>query len=122
MPSLTALVSNTGTVQARAGYGVKLSAHNLREINLAELRTVNFVLGLSIWIGEDLDKVVLAGDSEYVVVKGSQPGSPNFQTPWRWTAQRTPAEKRYLWEVLLAAMREQFTEEQWSILADSREH
>lgn len=108
--------SNNGTPQARAGYGVKWGAHsNLSSrlegdgpetSNRAELRAAIVALGLRAWNGEGFDKVVLACDSEYVV-KGISEWVPVWKgNGWR-TARQTPVVNRDLWEMLLAALREQ---------------
>lgn len=108
--------SNNGTSHARAGFGViwgprhhlsgRLEGQDPETSNRAELRAAIVALGLRAWNGEGFDKVVLACDSEYVV-KGISEWVRNWQSNgWR-TARGTPVENRDLWEMLLAALREQ---------------
>ena len=108
--------SNNGTPQARAGHGIKLSArnhicgrledHGPETSNRAELRAAIVALGLRVWNGEGFDQVVLACDSEYVV-KGISEWVPKWKrNRWR-TVQRTPAENRDLWVMLLTELRKQ---------------
>ncbi len=108
--------SNNGTPQARAGYGIKLSArnhisrrlegHGPETSNRAELYAAIVALRLRVWNGEGFDRVVLACDSEYVV-KGISKWVPRWKrNGWR-TVQRTPVENRDLWEMLLTELRNQ---------------
>ncbi|CAF9934303.1 hypothetical protein IMSHALPRED_009669 [Imshaugia aleurites] len=108
--------SNSGTPQARAGYGIKWSARNHiserlegdgpETSNRAELRAAIVALGLRAWTGEGFDKVVLACDSEYVVVGISEWVHDWKKNGWR-TDQQSPVENRDLWEMLLAALAKQ---------------
>ena len=114
--------SNNGTPHARAGFGVKWGPHHHlsgrlegedpETSNRAELRAAIVALGLRVWNGEGFDKVILACDSEYVV-KGISEWVRNWQSNGWLTARRMPVENRDLWEMLLAALRDQ---DEWGVL------
>lgn len=102
-----------GTPNARAGYGVKwnkdyhlarrLEGTGLETSNRAELRAAIVALGLRVWNGEGFDKVVLACDSEYVVLGICDRVERWKQRNWT-TAAGTPVMNRDLWEMLLAKL------------------
>lgn len=99
-----------GTAQARAGYGIKWSPINTlsdrlegtgpETSNRAELRAAIVAVSLRAWNGEGFDTVVLACDSEYVVLGISEWIQNWIQRGWR-TAAGSPVENRDLWEMLL---------------------
>lgn len=102
-----------GTPNARAGYGVKWNKdyHLSRRLegtgpetsNRAELRAAIVALGLRIWNGEGFDKVVLACDSEYVVLGICERVQRWKQRGWI-TSAGTPVANKDLWELLLAKL------------------
>lgn len=102
-----------GTPNARAGYGVKWNKdyHLSRRLegtgpetsNRAELRAAIVALGLRAWDGEGFDKVVLACDSEYVVLGICERIERWKQRGWT-TAAGTPVMNKDLWELLLAKL------------------
>ena len=104
---------DNGTPSARAGYGVKWSkdSHFSSRLegtgpetsNRAELRAAIVALGLRAWNGEGFDKVVLACDSEYVVLGICERVERWKRRGWR-TAAGTPVMNRDLWEQLLAKL------------------
>ena len=105
---------NSGTPQARAGYGVKwgpqvhsnlssrLEGTGPETSNRAELRAAIVALRLRSWSGEAFDKVVLACNSEYVVM-GISEWVPEWKNNGWQTPQQTPVENRDLWEGLQGA-------------------
>ena len=104
-----------GTPNARAGYGVKWSqdshlAHRLEGTepetsNRAELRAAIVALGLRAWNGEGFDRVILACDSEYVVLGICDRVQRWKQRAWT-TAAGIPVANKDLWESLLAKLEE----------------
>lgn len=102
-----------GTPDARAGYGVKWNKdyHLSRRLegtgpetsNRAELRAAIVALGLRIWNGEGFDKVVLACDSEYVVLGICERVGRWKQRGWT-TEAGSPVMNKDLWEMLLAKL------------------
>jgi ribonuclease HI len=112
--------SNNGQVGARGGCGVVFtSIHEAKPItfplendgtphtsNRAELRAALVALGLRVWNGEGFNNVILACDSEYVVLGASQRLDRWVRTGWV-TRNGTPVKNRDLWEALLEEMRKQ---------------
>lgn len=102
-----------GTTDARAGYGVKwsrdrhfserLEGTEPETSNRAELRAAIVALGLRIWNGEGFDKVVLACDSEYVVLGICERVERWKQRGWI-TSAGTPVMNKDLWQLLLAKL------------------
>ena len=100
-----------GTPSARAGYGVKWSQeHHLSSrlegdgpetSNRAELRAAIVALEIRAWNREGCDKVLLACDSEYVVL-GICERLPLWRQRGWTTSDRRPVANRDLWEKLLA--------------------
>lgn len=102
-----------GTPDARAGYGVKwgrdrylskrLEGTEPEKSNRAELRAAIVALGLRVWNGEGFDKVVLACDSEYVVLGICERVERWKQRGWI-TSAGTPVMNKDLWQLLLAKL------------------
>ncbi|MCJ1469239.1 hypothetical protein MMC07_007872 [Pseudocyphellaria aurata] len=102
-----------GTPNARAGYGVRYGkkAHLSMRLegtgpetsNRAELRAAIVALGLRVWNGEGFDKVILACDSEYVVLGICERVQRWKQRNWK-TSAGTPVVNKDLWEALLAKL------------------
>lgn len=98
---------------ATAGYGIKWSPqHTVSQrlegdgpetSNRAELRAAIAALTLREWDGEGFDTVVLACDSEYVVLGLSERIQKWIERGWR-TASGSPVMNRDLWEMLLAEL------------------
>lgn len=113
--------SNNGQLGARAGCGIRLTsldisrngiAHALEydgitphTSNRAELRAAVVALGLRYWPGEGFNNVILACDSEYVVLGACERLNKWIRNGWT-TARGTPVQHRDLWEALLAQLRE----------------
>jgi ribonuclease HI len=103
---------NNGTAEARAGYGIKWSPRTCNILsarlegtgpetsNRAELRAAVIAVSLRAWHGEGFHTVVLACNSEYVVLGISERIQNWIQRGWR-TAAGSPVENRDLWERLL---------------------
>lgn len=106
---------NNGTPQARAGFGIqwspegklscRLEGHGLETSNRAELRAAIVALSIRTWNGEGFDTVVLACDSEYVVLGICERIQTWIQRGWR-TSGGSPVMNRDLWEKLLATLEE----------------
>lgn len=111
---------NNGRPDARGGCGVRLTSldcgpginHALeangatpQTSNRAELRAAILALGLRYWPGEGFNNVILACDSEYVVLNLCEHLNKWIRNGWT-TARGTPVQHRDLWEALLAKLRE----------------
>lgn len=106
---------HNGTPRARAGFGIqwspedkfsgRLEGPGLETSNRAELRAAIVALSIRTWNGEGFDTVVLACDSEYVVLGICERIQTWIQRGWR-TSGGSPVMNRDLWEELLAKLEE----------------
>lgn len=103
-----------GTSEARAGYGVlwgpggklsvRMEGHGPQTLSEAELEAAIAALSIRMWSGEGFDSVVLASDSEYVMLGVSERIHDWIQAGWT-TATGIPVMDRNLWELLQAKLR-----------------
>lgn len=104
-----------GTPGARAGFGVqwsptdnlscRLEGDGYETSNRAELRAAIAALSVRAWNGEGFDTVVLACDSEYVVLGICERVQTWIHRGWRTAAGR-PVMNQDLWEMLLEKLEE----------------
>ncbi|KAF8466762.1 ribonuclease H-like domain-containing protein, partial [Kalaharituber pfeilii] len=111
--------SNNGKAQARGGCGVALTCKDAgggvdipledngtdQTSNRAELRAVILALGLRAWYGEGFQSVVIAMDSEYVILGITERIHRWIERGWKTAAGR-PVANKDLWEVLLKRLRD----------------
>ena len=102
-----------GTPEARAGYGVlwgpecklsvRLEGYGPQTLNEAELEAAIAALSLRAWSGEGFNSMVLASDSENVMLGISERLHGWIQASWITATGRI--KDRNLWELLLAKLR-----------------
>lgn len=105
-----------GYNNARGGIGIQFRARGnisarlerpppgcLPTANRAELRAAICALQLRYWPGEGFERIVLATDSEYVVLGACERLSVWVRRGWK-TSSRTPIKNRDLWEILAAEL------------------
>ncbi|KAJ3504719.1 hypothetical protein NMY22_g17833 [Coprinellus aureogranulatus] len=73
--------------------------------NRAELRAVIVALSLRVWPGEGFDNIILATDSEYLVLGISERIHKWMQNGWK-TSSGGPVKNRDLWEAILEKLRD----------------
>lgn len=72
--------------------------------NRAELRAALIALGMRWWTGEGFDNVIIATDSEYLVLGISERIHKWSKNGWK-TSNGAPVKNRELWEAILAKLR-----------------
>ncbi|KAF8441898.1 ribonuclease H-like domain-containing protein [Kalaharituber pfeilii] len=90
------------------GQGIKLALENdgtTHTSNRAELRAIILGLGLRYWPGEGFESLVIATDSEYVVLGITERIHRWIENGWM-TAEGRPVANKDLWEELLEKVRE----------------